>query len=120
MNSLVHTAGSTSRRSTAAAKLATMLALGIASIALIGSVTPADAQKGSSQRGQYRAAPANLTPLPPVVRDHRTEPLVRDHRGGTVVRDHRAGSAGTGRRSRKVPCLGNLCGVKICTASVCF
>lgn len=71
--------------------------------------------------GQWHA-----NPTPPVVRDHRPKPVVRDHRGGTLVvtRDHRGGNVPTkdGRRGSrgKTPCLGNLCNVKVCTASVCF
>jgi hypothetical protein len=71
--------------------------------------------------GQWHA-----NPKPPIVHDKRTKPVVRDHRGGTVVvtRDHRGGNVPTkdGRRGArgKTPCLGNLCNVKVCAASVCL
>ena len=62
-----------------------------------------------------------------VVRDHRDKPVVRDHREGQPeVRDHREASSGGGvtvkdsPTKRKPDCLGNLCHIKICTASVCF
>lgn len=71
--------------------------------------------------GQWHA-----NPKPPIVHDKRTKPVVRDHRGGTqvVTRDHRGGNVPTkdGRRGArsKAPCLGNLCNVKVCAASVCL
>jgi hypothetical protein len=61
------------------------------------------------------------------VRDHRDQPVVRDHRAGQPeVRDHREASSGGGvtvkdsTTKRKPDCLGNLCHIKICTASICF
>jgi hypothetical protein len=85
------------------------LALGVAIVGLTGSIT--------------------LAASAPDTRDHRTKPVVRDQQGGTQTQttDHRTGGASGGvtvteskRRPRGTQCLGNLCGVKVCTASVCF
>lgn len=54
--------------------------------------------------GQWHA-----NPTPPVVRDHRAKPVVRDQR--KLVRDHTGGKVPV-VASKKVPCLGSLCGVK--------
>ena len=91
--------------SAGAAKLAVMLAIGVAGLALIGSATPAAAGSRGGQGGVTRTALV----AKPVIRDHRTpraEPMVRDHRGVAQVRDHR-GSLNGGKR--RIPCLGNLC-----------
>jgi hypothetical protein len=100
-----------------------LLMLAAVSIAL---ASPAAARKGGGGNAgaQFRASTTSLTPLPPVVRDHRGGgAVIRDARTGTVTRDHRGGKAVTsmpGTKKRGVPCLGNLCNVKICTASFCF
>src|SRR4051812_18831298 len=115
MNYLIESHVAVPPPSTRGKKRLAVLALGILATALVGSIAPAAAKAGS--RGTQ-----SLTPLPPVVRDHRTGPIVRDARTGTVTRDHRGGGSVvvTGGRTRKVPCLGNLCHVKVCAASVCF
>lgn len=97
-----------------------VLALGIVCVVLM-SGTPA-ASKAGAQGGERRATNTALTPKP-VIRDHRPKPVVRDHVNGTVTRDHTGGnkpSTASKRRARGTPCLGNLCNVKVCAASVCF
>ncbi|QWG18104.1 hypothetical protein KMZ68_24690 [Bradyrhizobium sediminis] len=110
MNSVIQLNVATARRFTIATTFGALMALGVAGAALLGSLTPAAAEK---------AAAAGYIPKPDI-RDHRTKPVVRDHRAGTATetRDHREGSASGGvtvtegkRRPRKVPCYGNLCGV---------
>src|SRR4051794_30526283 len=92
----------TARRFTIATSFGFLVTLGVAAVALTASITPA------------ASAPVD-------VRDHRTKPVVRDHVNGTVVRDHRGGSVPVApSKKRGTPCLGNLCHVKVCTASVCF
>jgi hypothetical protein len=105
-----------------AKKAGAILILAAASFAL---AAPATAGKGGGGNAgtQFRASTTSLTPLPPVVRDHRGGAIIRDARTGTVTRDHRGGNVVTttpGAKKRGVQCLGNLCNVKICTASFCF
>ena len=116
-----------------------VFALGVASLVL-AFIAPAAAHKSGKyghpmqNEGVPKPQPApsigdgqwHATTPKPIVHDHRTKPVVRDHRGGTVVvtRDHRGGNVPTkdGRRGSrgKTPCLGNLCNVKVCAASVCL
>jgi hypothetical protein len=119
MNSRVHSTVSTRL----VKKAGTSLVLALAAFAM---TAPADARKGGSSGAsatQFRAATTSLTPLPPVVRDHRGGAIIRDARTGTVTRDHRGGAPITsmpGTKKRGVQCLGSMCNVKICTAGFCF
>ncbi|MBZ0146821.1 MAG: hypothetical protein K8F62_04655 [Pseudorhodoplanes sp.] len=91
-----------------------LVAIGIASVVLAGSIAPAAAGKGKhgGHHGKHDNPPQNpgpigplpkppappvigqdqwhAAPTPVVVRDHRPQPIVRDHQKKPDVRDHRA------------------------------
>jgi hypothetical protein len=102
MNSIIRLNLATTRRFTIATTFGALVALGVAGVALTGSVTSAV------------AAPVDT-------RDHRTKPVVRDHVNGTVIRDHTGGSVPVPpSKKRGTQCLGNLCHVKVCTSRDCI
>jgi hypothetical protein len=112
MYTTTHSSVAVFSRPVIARALVALVAFGIIGTPLTGAIAPAAA---ANQKAQSKTSGADLTPFPPVVRDHRPKPVVRDHIKGAVIHDHRGESTGGvtvsegGRRPRAVPCLGNLC-----------
>jgi hypothetical protein len=107
------------KRLSSAIAIGAMLALGLSSVLLFGSIGPAAAGKSGQQRN------SSVSRIPqPDVRDHRTKPTVTDHRerthdhrtsttprptsGGVTVSDTKRGRHAITKRN-KIPCYGNLC-----------
>jgi hypothetical protein len=109
---ITHSSAAVFSRSVIARALGALITFSIVGTLLTGAISPAAA---ANQKAQPQTNRADLTPFPPVVRDHRPKPVVRDHIKGAVIHDHRGESTGGvtvsegGRRQRGVPCLGNLC-----------